>query len=114
MDSSIDSMGRGERMKQNAGKVGKYFVGLLMIVVFGLAIIGALAVSGNMPDIFMGSGRESIEAIQTDEVVSIIGDKNGDGNIDFQVTNISLSALRDIETGEVFLSFTANLPTSEQ
>ena len=114
MEGSIDSMGRSQRMKQNAGKVGKGFVALLITIVLGLAIIGALVVSGNTPDIFMGSGRESVEAIQTDEIVSIMGDKDGDGNIDFQVTNISLSALKDIETGEVFLSFTANLPTSEQ
>ena len=104
---------RKERIRQNAGKIGKFIVALLLAATIGLAIIGALVLSGNTPAFLMDTGVESVEAIQTDEIVSIIGDKDGDGNIDFQVKNISLSALRDIETGEVFLSFTVNLPTSE-
>lgn len=112
--NSMDSMGRGDRMKQNAGKLGKGITAILLVIVFGLAIIGALVVSGNTPAFLMGDGKTSVNAIQVEEVVSIMGDKDGDGFIDFQVTDISLSALRDIETGEVFLSFMGNSPPSEQ
>ena len=107
-------MDNGGRMKQNARNVGRGFVALIMIIVFGLAIIGALVVTGNTPAFLMGDGTKSVNEIQVGDVVSIFGDQDGDGSIDFQVTNISLSALRDVETGEVFLSFKGNLPTSEQ
>ena len=102
-------MDRKERIAANTKKVGS-FIGVVMIVItLILAVLGVLTIVGEVPAFLEGAGRELVETISVGDVVSIIGDEDGDGTIDFQVTVESLSALRDVETGEVFLSATGSL-----
>ena len=111
---SIDSMERRDRIKQNAGKLGKGLATLILVVGFFLAVIGALTVVGEVPAFLQGDGFESVEMIRIGDTSKVLVDQDGDSDIDLEVSIQSLAAFRDMESGEIFLSVMGDTSTSGQ
>ncbi|RLC32082.1 hypothetical protein DRH13_02155 [Candidatus Woesebacteria bacterium] len=109
----MEDLERGDRIKENSKKIGTYLGIAVIVVVLGLAILGVLTVVGEVPAFIVRGGLEPTEMIQVGDVASILIDEDGDGKFDSQIKVASLSALRDIVTGEVFLSVTGSTPASE-
>ncbi len=87
-------------------------IGKVLLLVF--AAVGLFTTAKSAYAFFGEGGLESVEAINVEDITSILVDEDGDVVFDYQIVINSAAAFKDIKSGEVFLSVVGDLSTPEQ
>jgi hypothetical protein len=87
-------------------------IGKILLIVF--AVIGLFTCVKSAYAFFGEGGLEAVEAVNVEDITSILVDEDGDVVFDYQIVINSAAAFKDIKSGEVFLSVVGDLSTPEQ
>jgi len=83
-------------------------------MLFVFAAVGIFTTVKSAYAFFGEGGLESVEAVNVEDIISILVDEDGDVVFDYQIVINSAAAFKDIKSGEVFLSVVGDLSTPEQ
>jgi hypothetical protein len=87
-------------------------IGKVLLLVF--AAVGLFTTVKSAYAFFGEGGLEAVEAVNVEDITSILVDEDGDVVFDYQIVINSAAAFKDIKSGEVFLSVVGDLSTPEQ
>ena len=110
----MEETGRIDAIKGKGRDIGSRLLIITKILIVGLAIFGAFTLVGDVSALVSDTGQEPIYEVSVADVANIMIDTNGDGGFDIQVAVDSLTAFRNIESDQVFLSVTGSLSDSGQ
>jgi hypothetical protein len=101
-------------LKDRSAKISSRLLLLGKILLFVFAAIGLFTSFKSAYAFFGEGGLESVEAVNVEDITSILVDEDGDVVFDYQIVINSAAAFKDIKSGEVFLSVVGDLSTPEQ
>ena len=110
----MESTGKMDAIKEGGRNIGFRLLVILKIAIVGLAIIGTFTAVTWVSAFFSDGGLEPVEAVNVENITSILVDEDGDVVFDYQIVVNSAAAFKDIKSGEVFLSVVGDLSTPEQ
>lgn len=101
-------------LKDRSAQISSRLLRIGKVLLFVFAAIGLFASAKSAYAFFGEGGLESVEAINVEDITSILVDEDGDVVFDYQIVINSAAAFKDIKSGEVFLSVVGDLSTPEQ
>jgi len=101
-------------LKDRSAQISSRLLRVGKILLFVFAAIGLFTSAKSAYAFFGEGGLESVEAINVEDITSILVDEDGDVVFDYQIVINSAAAFKDIKSGEVFLSVVGDLSTPEQ
>lgn len=103
-----------DAIEEKSGVIGSRLLMIAKVAILLLAAFGVYSLVGQVSAYFNGTGLEPVYEVSVVDIANILVDTNGDGGFDIQVAVDSLTAFRNIENNEVFLSVTGSLSNSGQ